>query len=182
VSAFPELNVRTYVRVGGTPGVYFFSLDAANPVAVAVARTLAHLPYYSASMEVETRDGWIHYSSSRKPSSKTWRAGFGQGDSERASRPAELAARYRPVAEVRQPVDGTLEHFLTERYCLFTVDRDFRAYRVDIHHPPWPLQSAEAELTVNTMADAAGIRLPAVAPLLHFAKRQDTVAWHPVAI
>jgi uncharacterized protein YqjF (DUF2071 family) len=182
VSAFPELNVRTYVRVGGKPGVYFFSLDAANPVAVGVARTLAHLPYYSASMEVETRDGWIHYSSRRKSSTQTRQAGFGERDADRIDQPAELVGRYRPVGNVRQPAAGSLEYFLTERYCLFTVDGDFRAYRLDIHHPPWPLQSAEAELTVNTMADAAGIRLPAVAPLVHFAKRQDTVAWNPVAI
>jgi uncharacterized protein YqjF (DUF2071 family) len=162
VSAFPELNVRTYVRVGGTPGVYFFSLDAANPLAVAVARTLIHLPYYSASMQVETRDGWVHYNSRRISSS---------------GNPAELVGRYRPTGDAHAPLDGTLEHFLTERYCLFTVDRTFRAHRLDIHHPPWPLQPAEAELTVNTMADAAGIRLPGNAPLLHFSLRQDMVGW-----
>jgi uncharacterized protein len=162
VSAFSELNVRTYVRVKGTPGVYFFSLDAANPLAVGVARTLLHLPYYSASMQVETRDGWVHYNSRRIPSS---------------GNPAELVGRYRPTGDARAAPDGTLEHFLTERYCLFTVDRTFRAHRLDIHHPPWPLQPAEAELTVNTMADAAGIRLPAIAPLLHFARRQDMVGW-----
>ena len=162
VSEFPELNVRTYVRVGGTPGVYFFSLDAANPLAVGVARTLVHLPYYSASMQVETRDGWIHYNSRRIPSS---------------GNPAELAGRYRPTGEAHAPLEGTLEYFLTERYCLFTVDRTFRPHRLDIHHPPWPLQPAEAELTVNTMADAVGIRLPDIAPLLHFSLRQDMVGW-----
>jgi uncharacterized protein len=162
LSAFPELNVRTYVRVHGNPGVYFFSLDAANPLAVGVARALVHLPYYSASMQVETKDGWVHYRSKRIPSS---------------GNAAELVGRYRPTGGAHQPVDGTLEHFLTERYCLFTVDRSFRAHRLDIHHPPWPLQPAEAELTVNTMAEAAGIRLPAMAPLLHFARRQDMVGW-----
>ncbi len=162
VSEFPELNVRTYVRVGGTPGVYFFSLDAANPLAVGVARTLVHLPYYSASMQVETRDGWIHYNSRRIPSS---------------GNPAQLAGRYRPTGDAHAPLEGTLEYFLTERYCLFTVDRTFRPHRLDIHHPPWPLQPAEAELTVNTMADAVGIRLPDIAPLLHFSLRQDMVGW-----
>jgi hypothetical protein len=48
---------------------------------------------------------------------------------------------------------------------------------VDIHHPPWPLQEAEAQIDVNTMADAAGIRLPGIAPLLHFCRRQDVVVW-----
>jgi uncharacterized protein YqjF (DUF2071 family) len=166
VSAFPELNVRTYVRAGGTPGVYFFSLDAANPVAVGVARTLVRLPYFWASMKVETRDGWIHYSSRRKSS---------------PDNPAELVARYRPVGQVEPPVKTTLEYFLTERYCLFTANGG-RVHRLYIHHPPWPLQSAEAELTVNTMADAAGIRVPAAAPLFHFARRQDVVAWPPKAV
>ena len=163
VSAFPELNVRTYVRFNGRPGIYFFSLDAGNPVAVGIARTLVHLPYFTAAMTVEQDDaGWIEYDSRRtSPGAK----------------PAQFTARYRAVGEVIPPTRGTLEHFLTERYCLFTVDQAFRAYSLDIHHPPWPLQAAEAVIAVNTMADAAGIRLPAMAPLLHFSKRQDMVAW-----
>jgi uncharacterized protein len=165
ISAFPELNVRTYVRVGGHGGVYFFSLDAANSVAVGVARVLAHLPYFSAEMQVVVKDDrWVHYRSSRTSSSGA---------------KAELEGRYRPTGPVHEPVAGTLEYFLTERYCLFTEDRAMRAYRLDIHHPPWPLQPAEAELPVNTMADAAGIQLPSTEPLLHFAKRQDMVAWPP---
>jgi uncharacterized protein len=160
VSAFPELNVRTYVRVGGRAGVYFFSLDASNPVAVGVARTMAHLPYFTAEMRVEERDGWIHYASRRKRTSS-----------------AEFAAKFRPTGPPAPPVAGTLEHFLTERYCLFTVDPSFHAFTLDIHHPPWPLQPAEAEIQVNTMAEAAGIRVPSMAPLLHFARRQDMVAW-----
>jgi uncharacterized protein YqjF (DUF2071 family) len=166
VSSFPELNVRTYVRVGGRPGVYFFSLDAGNPLAVGAARTLAHLPYYSAAMQVDSPDkeGWVHYTSRRTSSSGL---------------PAEFAGRYRPVGPPRAPVEGTLEYFLTERYCLFTIGSGRKAIRLDIHHPPWPLQGAEAVITVNTMADAADIQLPATAPLLHFARRQDMVAWAP---
>ena len=162
MSEFAELNVRTYVRVGGVPGVYFFGLDAANSVAVVMARTMFHLPYFSADMRVEERDGWIEYDSKRTASSGP---------------PAQFVARYRPTGDANPPVEGTLEYFLTERYCLFTVDSSFHACRVDIHHPPWPLQAAEAEISENTMADAAGIRVPAMAPLLHFAKRQDMVGW-----
>jgi len=163
ISAFAELNVRTYVRAGGRAGVYFFSLDAANPVAVGVARTMAYLPYFTADMDVEEEDGWIHYQSRRKGADAP---------------PAELVAKYRAVGPPEIPAEGSLEYFLTERYCLFTVDPSFHSHRVDIHHPPWPLQAAEAEITVNTMADAAGIRLPSMAPLLHFARRQDVVAWN----
>jgi uncharacterized protein len=159
ISAFPELNVRTYVRRNGRGGVYFFSLDATNPVAVGVARTLVHLPYFRATMAVEHNDGWVSYRSSR------------------SSAPAEFVGRYRPVGPAAPPVAGTLEHFLTERYCLFTTDKSGRPLSLDIHHPPWPLQPAEAEIERNTMAQAAGITLPSVVPLLHFSKRQDMVAW-----
>jgi uncharacterized protein YqjF (DUF2071 family) len=162
VSAFPELNVRTYVTVDGKPGVYFFSLDAANPVAVGVARTLVHLPYYMAEMKVQIVDGWIQYRSRRtSPRAET----------------AELVARYRPVGDITPPRENTLEHFLTERYCLYTSDSGGRPYRLEIHHARWPLQAAEAHFSANTMASAAGVQLPRTEPLLHFAKRQDMVAW-----
>jgi uncharacterized protein YqjF (DUF2071 family) len=162
VSAFPELNVRTYVRAGGKPGVYFFSLDAGNPLAVAAARGLFNLPYFVAAMEVEEKVREIHYRSRRTASDAP---------------PAELVASYAPAGPVFTATPGTLEYFLTERYCLFTVADDGHARRLDIHHPPWPLQPANAMFQTNTMADAAGLRLPSRAPLLHFAKRQDMVAW-----
>ena len=167
ISAFPELNVRTYVRVGGVPGVYFFSLDAGNPLAVTLARTLFSLPYYSASMDVAPEGGWIRYSSRRI-------AG------ESAS--ADFRARYRPVGPVHAAEPGSLEYFLTERYCLYAVDETFHLQRLEIHHLPWALQHAEAIVEVNTMADAAGLRLPSMAPLLHFSKRQDIVAWPLVPV
>jgi uncharacterized protein YqjF (DUF2071 family) len=161
VSAFPELNVRTYVTRDGKPGVFFFSLDAANPLAVATARTLFHLPYFRATMRIEERDGWYEYESRR----------------DHAEAPADLVCRYRPTGPVAEPVAGTLDHFLTERYCLYTVNGSGRAHRLEIHHRPWPLQPAELEITTNTMAEAAGIRLPEIAPLLHFSKRQDMVGY-----
>jgi uncharacterized protein YqjF (DUF2071 family) len=167
VSSFPEMNVRTYVTVDGRPGVYFFSLDAANPVAVGAARTLLRLPYFTASMNVETRDGYIHYASRRASSGESV---------------VEFIGRYRATGPVGRPKPGTLEHFLTERYCLYAIDHAKRPYRLEIHHAPWPLQSAHADISSNTMAEAAGLRLPPIAPLLHFSKRQDMVAWTPERI
>ena len=164
ISAFPELNVRTYVRVDDKPGVFFFSLDAGNPVAVGAARTLLNLPYYSADMKVSA-NGKIQYASRRL-----------------AAPVAEFRASYRAHGAPRPPNPGTLEYFLTERYCLYGVDHRFHAYRLDIHHPRWPLETADAEIELNTMAEAAGIRLPSMAPLLHFAKRQDMVCWAPEKI
>lgn len=166
-SAFAELNVRTYVTYGGKAGVYFFSLDAANRLAVLAARTFFQLPYFAAEMTVDVSRDNVHYRSRRQSPQE------GRG---------ELLASYRPIAEPEIPQPGTLEHFLTERYCLYTVDARSRVRRVDIHHPPWGLQRASAEIPVNTMADAAGIRLPSDEPLLHFSKRQDVVAWGPVKV
>ena len=168
ISAFPELNVRTYVRYHGEkPGVYFFSLDAGNPVAVRIARAMFHLPYYSAAMEVGAGDGLVRYRSRR---------------TDAAAAAAELVASYRPTRRVFNAGVGTIDYFLTERYCLYTVDRDWHAYRLEIHHPPWPLQPAEASIEINTMAEAIGIRLPSEPPLLHFSKRQDIVAFPMVRL
>ena len=161
VSAFPELNVRTYVTVDGKPGVYFFSLDAGRALAVAGARGLLNLPYFHAAMRVDARGGSVAYSSRR------------------ISNGAEFLGSYRSDGTPRPPEPGSLEYFLTERYCLYALDHRARPYRLEIHHAPWPLQSATAEITTNTMADAAGIPLPSDPPLLHFSKRQDMVAWLP---
>jgi uncharacterized protein YqjF (DUF2071 family) len=162
VSAFAELNVRTYVTQHGKPGVYFFSLDANSSMAVMAARALFHLPYFRATMSIDRPDGPFVYTSVRGA---------------KAQGMAEFAATYWPIGSVVRPKPGALEYFLTERYCLYTVDTAFRAKRLEIHHRPWPLQAAEATIAVNTMADAAGIRLPPMAPLLHFSRRQDTVTW-----
>jgi uncharacterized protein YqjF (DUF2071 family) len=167
LSSFPELNVRSYVVRDGKPGVWFFSLDAGNFVAVAIARRWFHLPYFRASMHLAERAGWIQYRSKRR---------------HRESVPASLKARYRPIAALQLAQPGTLVSFLTERYCLYTADGRGRLIRGEIHHAPWPLQLAEAEFADNTMASAAGIALPASEPLLHFARRQDVVVWPPQII
>jgi uncharacterized protein len=165
LSAFPELNVRTYVRVGDRPGVYFFSLDAASRPAVLAARTLLNLPYHSATMTVAPRADAIDYESRRSDSDA-----------------AVFSATYRPTGAVCEAREGSLDYFLTERYCLYNVDRAGAPYRLEIHHPPWPLQPASAEIVRNGMAAVNGLRLPDRPPLLHFAKRQDMVAWAPVGL
>jgi uncharacterized protein YqjF (DUF2071 family) len=161
ISAFPEVNVRTYVRVGDRPGVFFFSLDAGSSLAVTAARALSNLPYYPATMTVEPQGKAVEYQSSRD-----------------FDGPAEFIATYEPHGRVFTAAEGTLEYFLTERYCLYHHDHSGAPYRLEIHHPPWRLQSARAVFERNTMAAAAGINL-SDAPVLHFAKRQDMVAWMP---
>lgn len=163
ISQFLELNVRTYVRFGGLPGVYFFSLDAANLSAVLGARFGYGLPYYHASMGVQCDDDRIAYRSRRLDHPA-----------------AEFRGSYRPSSEFRPwcPPSESLERFLTERYCLYRV-RQGRVYRAHIHHIPWPLQEAEATIEVNTMAKAAGIALPPDPPILHFSKFIDVLVWLP---
>ncbi len=165
ISEFAELNVRTYVRVDDRPGVYFFSLDAASKWAVRVARALLNLPYHLASMTVAATEGRVQYDSRRASS-----AG------------GEFHATYEPTGEPFAATPGTLEHFLTERYCLYQLHRRGRPYRLEIHHPPWRLQHARAQLVRNTMAAVNGLALPEREPLLHFSQRQDVVAWPPVTL
>jgi len=158
-SAFPELNVRTYVSPrDGKRGVYFFSLDAARLAAVLAARAMFRLPYFPASMQVTGRGEGVHYVSRRRGGS------------------ASFVGSYAPTGPAFNPARGTLEFFLTERYCLYHTDLLGRPARLEIHHAPWQLQTARAEISENTMADPLGIPLHG-APLLHFAKRQDVVAW-----
>lgn len=166
LSHFLELNVRTYVRSRSAehpmPGVLFFSLDAANPVAVAVARRFFRLPYFNAHMRMLDDSRTIHYVNKR---------------TDHGAPPASFVGRYWPVGPVVQATPGALEHWLTERYCFYTTDAVGLAYIGEIHHLPWPLQAAEAEIEENTMAAAAGLALPTHAPLLHFARRLDILAW-----
>ncbi len=162
LSSFPELNVRTYVRYKDVPGVYFFSLDAGNLTAVRVARAAYGLPYFHAEMSVKSLGETYQYSSRRLQN----------------LRPAEFRGRYRPVTPPTPREKGSLEHFLTERYCLYAV-RGKGVFRAYIHHLPWPLQDAEAEIELNTMPQAAGIELPSDRPLLHFARELEVLVWWP---
>jgi uncharacterized protein YqjF (DUF2071 family) len=161
-SVFPELNVRTYVTVNGKPGVFFFSLDAGVLSAVFGARLLYALPYYYARMAVDIQGEEVTYRCRRT----------------HMGRVSEFEAQYRPVSPAQTAVPGSLEHFLTERYCLYAPEGQ-RLYCAEIHHLPWPLQAATAEITRNTMAEAAAIFLPAKPPLLHFARQLEVLVWSP---
>jgi hypothetical protein len=156
VSSFLELNCRTYVRRGDRPGIWFFSLDASSSLAVAAARRAYRLPYFNARMSLDRRGGLLHFECART------------GESARA-----FSAAYRGTGAPAAAAPGTLEHFLTERYCLYAHD-DVGLHRADIHHRPWPLQPAEATIDLVTIAP---VELPAAEPMLHFCSRQDVVIW-----
>ena len=159
---FCELNVRTYVRYKGLPGVYFFSLDAGSLPATLGARASYKLPYFHAAMLIRSSGESFEYSSRRL----------------QMPRPADFHARYQPVSAPSVREKGSIEYFLTERYCLYTVHRGsvLRAY---IHHAPWQLQDAEAEFGINTVPQASGIDLPDNKPLLHFSRTLEVLVWWP---
>ncbi len=159
---FPELNLRTYVRErhSNLAGVYFFSLDAANPAAVAVARTFFKLPYYWAHMSIKSEDQKeFHYQSTRLLT-------LGH---------VRFRAKYKSL---QQPsTRGGIESFLTERYCLYTADKQGTLYRGNIHHLPWPLEMAEADIEINELPKAHGIKLPDTKPLLHYSRELVVYIW-----
>jgi len=166
LSEFPELNVRTYVVKGGKPGVWFFSLDATNRIAVAVARAWFHLPYFRSRMRCQNTEAGIEYAAQRRDR-------LGAGES--------LVGSYEPVGSPFHAARGTLEYFLAERYCLYAQRGDGTTLRSEIHHAPWELQTAQAKIETNTMTRSLGVPLRGE-PLLHFAKFQDVVVWRPQAV
>lgn len=163
ISAFPELNVRLYVEKDGKPGVWFLSLDAANPVAVWAARTFFHLPYYWARMDARPTDDGIAYASTRRRDD------------------VRFEAHYQPCSAPYMATPGTLEHFLTERYCLYAQTKHGRLLRTEVHHAPWPLQRAEADIAQNEVLAPWGLQADGD-PLLHFARRLDVIVWPPEAV
>ena len=161
MSAFPELNIRTYVTHHGKPGVWFFSLDATNPVAVRMARWLFHLRYMDAKMSLTKVDHWYQYRSLR---------------THRSEPSARLIGKYRPTSEPFFASPGSLEYWLTARYCLYVSDRRGRILRGEIDHPPWPLQQAELVLEENTMLDWLDLEAK-TPPHLLFSKDVTVKAW-----
>lgn len=165
LSSFAEVNVRTYVTVGNKPGVYFFSLDAERAMAAAAARHLLHLPYHTAAITVQRDGAAVRYHSDR-----------------RGATDGSFSAWYRPTSTAIDTRTDALAHYLTERYCLYHVDHRGRPYRLQIHHPPWPLQRTEAVIACESLLAAAGIERPDARPLFHYAARQDTLFWGPEPI
>jgi uncharacterized protein YqjF (DUF2071 family) len=162
LSDFHEINVRTYVSAGGKAGVYFFSLDADSAIAVSAARVLYSLPYFRARFAV-THDsgGAVTYTTDRTDGR------------------AQFSAVYRPVGGATRAGVETLAAWLTERYCLYAEDRRGILYRTEIHHAPWLLRTASADIRRNTMTAPLGFNVPDVAPLLHYADKLHVHVWAP---
>jgi uncharacterized protein YqjF (DUF2071 family) len=184
-SAFPELNVRTYVHFQGIPGVWFFSLDATHSLAIWGARTFYHLPYFKAEMNLIQKASVIEYSSRRTDALNYARFFAGEaaqfsGDlkADRFQKlpQAELKATWTIGESQTQSTPDTIEFFLTERYCLYSCHRD-QLFRSRIFHEPWPLRSATLNAYQSTMIESLGLPTPAGEPLLHYAESIGVEIW-----
>lgn len=159
LSAMHELNVRTYVHLNGTPGVWFFSLDCNSATAVFGARTFYYLPYYNADIDLRQEGSTVHYSSRRTDAP-----------------PANFQATWTIGSHLSETSPASLEFFLTERYCLFSENKG-KLYRSRIHHPPWPLQRASVESYSSSMIKVLGVNEPEEPPLLHYAEEIAVDIW-----
>lgn len=165
-SVFPELNLRLYVEYQGRPGVWFLSLDAANIVAVWAARRFFHLPYVHAEMSIEGLPGEASFRSIRI----------------RKPRGLAFEATYRPSGDPCLSEPESLEHWLTERYCLYAQSPTGKLLRAEVHHQPWPLQPAEAVIRRNELLRPHGLAVEGPPALLHFSRRLDVVVWSPEVV
>ncbi len=169
LSNFLETNVRTYVhRSGSDPGVWFFSLDAANPIAVQIARSKWRLPYFHARMALTRSPADAAALSEPRAqgeqtlSYRTERKGNG-------ITPAGCEVAYTPLSPVAPAHPGTLEHFLVERYILY-ASRNEQLWSGQVHHGAYPVQQAIVHALRETLVAAAGIAHGDEMPLAHYAR------------
>ena len=169
--SFPDLSLRTYVREErtGTPGVVCLSLDSSNLLAVAAGRAFYRLPYHWADMRMEQR-----------MEQRTGREFEFYSRRRFAGRRVVFKVRYRglgPTQKLAESRPGTLDHFLIERYCLFSTNLAGQPIRANLHHTSWPLEEAEAEIEQNNLAEVLGIRLPDEKPVLHYSRQLAVYVW-----
>jgi uncharacterized protein YqjF (DUF2071 family) len=161
-STFPEINLRTYVKVGGRPGVYFFSIECNAPFADLVANLLFDFPYKPATMNYRVDGPSIAIDSAR---------GGGSANA------ANFSAKYQPVGDAFTPAPGSLEDFLLSRFASFSVANTGAVLRGDLHHDVWTIRRAQADISVNSLAKSAGIDVLDRAPQLFYSQGTDTVVW-----
>ncbi|HEV7902526.1 MAG TPA: DUF2071 domain-containing protein [Pyrinomonadaceae bacterium] len=162
LSDFHELNVRTYVLYRGVPGVWFFSLNTNSAMTVFGARTFYFLPYFNARIGLQQQGDTIHYDLERTD----------------AARPAGFKASWEIGRELPESEPGTLEFFLTERYCLYSASGE-SIYRARIHHAPWPLRQATLLSHSSDIVESDYLPKPKGKPLVHYAEALAVDVWPP---
>ncbi len=157
---FPELNVRTYVERKGRPGVWFFSLDADCTPLVLGARFLYGLPYFKARMSHRENGGRIEFRSQRVGAS------------------VHFQGSYRPVGPQRVAQQGSFEHWVAERYCLYSCHKGC-TISLDVHHRPWPLQDAEVRIDDSNLLDSLDLPLLDGTAVCHYSKGVEVISYSP---
>jgi len=160
-STFTEINVRTYVKSKTQAGVFFLTLDASNPLVTRIAKAWYRLPYYHAKMSFQQQREQIEFRSSRM--------GFV---------PADFYGRYRPVDKCFHPREGTIEHWLTERYIHYCkCAATSQVFHGEVFHQPWKLQEAKAEIDINTMTQNLNITLSNQPTLVYYSRGVEALIW-----
>lgn len=156
--SFLELNIRTYVKRGEFSGVYFFSLDANHLPAVIGAQILA-LPYYLAEITISKKDGKIHFTCKRKGKDNN-----------------NFSCSYHPVEKTYKPLEGSLEHWLMERYYLWS-NRKNDLYMGNIHHTPWGLQQADVKFQTENFLPTPIEKSIVGNPVFHYVPYKHMLAY-----
>lgn len=162
--SFSEINVRTYVHFNGKPGVYFLSLDVNDWASYTIARRWYRLPYQRTNISYQQEGETFYFESARKSTA--------------VDSPISIQIKYTPLSEVYFPKEGTLDHWLTERYCLFSSNKKGNIFCGEIHHQPWPIQNVKAEINRNTLYTPFKKDNTNLQPLYHFSKGVDTLFWN----
>lgn len=163
VPKFAEVNVRTYVHYNGKPGVLFMSLDVGDWASLNIAKRWYHLPYSQANVSYQQKHHVFHFEGRRK---------------EQNNIPVLLRGSFTPHSEIFFPKEGRIDHWVTERYCLYSTDKRGNLFRGEIHHPPWPLQKADVDIIENTLFTPFQLDMEGEKPLSHYSKGVDTVFWN----
>jgi hypothetical protein len=168
-SSFPQLNLRTYVTLGGRPGVFLLRVALSSRLAATIGRTIFHLPCVRARLTLRKEgESWL-FSCRRRP-------GRLAGECER---PLSLSVRYRPEGIPFRPAPGTLEHWFSERFCYYSVGRDGGIDRGEIDHPPWLLQTARVEAVEGSWPELIGTGDDGAPAHAYYSRRQKAFAWRP---
>jgi hypothetical protein len=177
LSFFPQVNVRTYVSREDKPGLFYFSVDAANLSAVWGARVFFRMPYWHSKIQISGATIQARQASNSQENTIHFRSSRLHGPAARSG-PAIFDVAYSPQGEAQRARYGSLDEYLAERYCVYSWSRG-KLYRTELHHQPWPLQRASIEILECSLADPLGLVLPGIPDLCHFTRSNKLLTWAP---
>jgi len=162
ISGCPGVAVRTCVTVNGRPGIWYFSLDGANRIALFLARRMLAFPCQESKINMQDDGAWRRLRCQRIAKGNT---------------AAELDVEYRAFGTASIQPPGTIAHWLTKRNRMFACNRNGTILQRDLEHAPWSMQSAQAIIHTNTIVQPLGLALPDQCPQLFYSSRNQVGAW-----